>query len=116
MERTRARIRRLEEMVGTPLLRRRREGLVFTKTANVLLDASSNALFLVGREMSRTRQAVLRDSDPRFEVTGPPFRHSLFMALAVSATGDRPTALLTVPNVIAGIRPGLVLVSTLSPA
>ena len=89
MERTRAQIRRLEEMVGTPLLRRRREGLVFTKAANVLA---------------------------RFEFTGPPFRHSLAMALAFAATGDRPTALLTVPNVIAGIRPGLVPVSTLSPA
>jgi DNA-binding transcriptional LysR family regulator len=116
MERTRARIRRLDEMVGTPLLRRRREGLVFTKTANELLDASRNALFLMGREMSRTRQAVLRDSDPHFEVTGPPFRHSLFMALAFAATGDRPNALLTVPDVIAVIRPGLVLASTLSPA
>jgi hypothetical protein len=51
MERTRAQIRRLKEMAGTPLLGRRREGLVFTG-----------------------------------------------------------------PNVIAGIRPGLVLVSTLSPA
>jgi hypothetical protein len=54
------------------LLRRRREGLVFTKTANVLLESSRNALSVVGREMSRTRQAVLWDSDPRFEFTGQP--------------------------------------------
>ena len=52
--------------------------------------------------------AVLRAVDPRFEFTDPPFRHSLPMVLAFAATGDRPTAVLTGPSVIAGTRPGLI--------
>jgi hypothetical protein len=51
---------------------------------------------------------VLRAVDPRFEFTDPPFRHSLSMALAFAATGNRPTAVLTGPSVIAGTRPGLI--------
>jgi hypothetical protein len=51
---------------------------------------------------------VLRAVDPHFEFTDPPFRHSLPMALAFAATGDRPTAVLTGPSVIAGTRPGLI--------
>jgi len=39
-------IRRLEEIVGTPLLQRRHEGLRLTKAGNVLLDASRNVLSL----------------------------------------------------------------------
>jgi len=230
-------IRRLEEIVGTPLLQRRREGLRLTKAGTVLLDASRNVLSLVDHEVSRTRQAaglgrqrlrvvvpphlpealavetasalrsaaaaadvdvvwmetpldaefsvirqrradaglgwlmtspeavaapldvmtlgefepdvwissshaaarrgsisldeivsmdvihgprraeagtydawttVLRATDPRFEFTDPPFRHSLPMALAFAATGDRPTGVLTGPTVIAGTRPGLI--------
>ncbi len=230
-------IRRLEEIVGTPLLQRRREGLRLTNAGTVLLDASRNVLSLVDHEVSRTRQAaglgrqrlrvvvppglpdalavetasalrsvaaaagvdvvwmetllyaefslirqhradaglgwmttkpealaapldvmslgefepdvwipsshaaarrgsislgeivsmdvihgprraeagtydawttVLRAVDPRFEFTDPPFRHSLPMVLAFAATGDRPTAVLTGPSVIAGTRPGLI--------
>jgi len=230
-------IRRLEEIVGTPLLQRRREGLRLTTAGTVLLDASRNVLSLVDHEVSRTRQAaglgrprlrvvvppglpdalavetasalrsvaaaadvdvvwmetpldaefslirqrradaglgwlttkpealaapldvmslgefepdvwipsthpaarrgsvsldemvsmdvihgprraeaatydawttVLRSTDPRFEFTDPPFRHSLPMVIAFAATGDRPTAVLTGPTVIAGIRPGLI--------
>ena len=229
-------IRRLEEIVGTPLLQRRREGLRLTTAGTVLLDASRNVLSLVDHEVSRTRQAaglgrqrlrmvvppglpevlaveiasalrsaaavadvdvvwmetpldaefslirqrradaglgwlttkpealpapldvmslgefepdvwvpsshpaayrgsisldemvgmdvihgprraepgtydawtgVLRAVDPRFEFTDPPFRHSLPMALAFAATGDRPAAVLTGPAAIAGTRPGL---------
>jgi hypothetical protein len=51
---------------------------------------------------------VLRTADPRFEFTDPPFRHSLSIVLAFAATGDRPTAVLTGPSVIAGPRPGLI--------
>ena len=51
-------IRRLEEIVGTPLLQRRREGLSLTKAGNVLLDASRNVLSLVDHVLSRTRQAA----------------------------------------------------------
>ena len=230
-------IRRLEEIVGTPLLQRRRDGLRLTKAGTILLDSSRNVLSLVDHAVSRTRQAaglgrqrlrvvvppqlpdllavptasallsaaaaadvdvlwmetsldaefslirqhradaglgwlttspdalaapldvlslgefepllwipsshaaahrgsislaqiartavvhgprraeagtydawmrVLRAVDPRFEFTDSPFRQSLPMALAFAATGDRPTAVLTGPSVIAGTQPGLV--------
>ena len=42
-------------------------------------------------------RAVLRASQPRFEFTDPPFRHSLPMTLAFAATANRPTAVLTSP-------------------
>src|ERR1700749_3168525 len=51
-------IRRLEEIVGTPLLQRRREGLQLTKAGAVLLDASRTVLSLVDHEVNRTRQAA----------------------------------------------------------
>src|SRR2546423_7636810 len=51
-------IRRLEEIMGTPLLQRRREGLKLTAAGRVLLDASRNVLSLVDHEVSRTRQAA----------------------------------------------------------
>src|SRR6266516_1404960 len=49
-------IRRLEEIVGTPLLVRRREGLRLTAAGQVLLDAARKVLSLVDFELSRTRQ------------------------------------------------------------
>src|ERR1700760_594672 len=51
-------IRRLEDILGTPLLERRPEGLRLTKAGTVLLDASRNVLSLVDHEVSRTRQAA----------------------------------------------------------
>src|ERR1700692_108292 len=51
-------IRRLEEIVGTQLLHRRREGLQVTKAGAVLLDASRTVLSLVDHEVNRTRQAA----------------------------------------------------------
>src|SRR6201982_3879450 len=51
-------IRRLEDIVGTPLLERRPEGLRLTTAGTVLLDASRNVLSLVDHEVSRTRQAA----------------------------------------------------------
>src|SRR6201989_2435069 len=51
-------IRRLEEIVGTQLLQRRREGLRLTKAGAVLLDASRTVLSLVDHEVNRTRQAA----------------------------------------------------------
>jgi DNA-binding transcriptional LysR family regulator len=51
-------IRRLEEMIGTPLLQRRRDGVRLTKAGAVLLDASRAVLSLVDHEVSRTRQAA----------------------------------------------------------
>src|SRR5580698_9365374 len=50
-------IRRLEEIVGTPLLQRRREGVHLTTAGAVLLDASRAVLSLADRAVNRTRQA-----------------------------------------------------------
>jgi DNA-binding transcriptional LysR family regulator len=47
-------------------------------------------------------RAVLRGSQPRFEFTDPPFRHSLPMTLAFAATASRPTAVLTSPLHLTG--------------
>src|ERR1700748_3548222 len=51
-------IRRLEEIIGTQLPQRRREGLQLTKAGAVLLDASRTVLSLVDHEVNRTRQAA----------------------------------------------------------
>jgi DNA-binding transcriptional LysR family regulator len=51
-------IRRLEEIVGTPLVQRRRDGVELTKAGAVLLDASRAVLSLVDQEVNRTRQAA----------------------------------------------------------
>ena len=51
-------IRRLEEMVGTPLLQRRREGVRLTEAGSVLLEESRAVLSLVDHGVSRTRQAA----------------------------------------------------------
>ena len=51
-------IRRLEQIMGTPLLHRRREGLRLTTAGGVLLDASRDVLSLVDHEVSRARQAA----------------------------------------------------------
>jgi DNA-binding transcriptional LysR family regulator len=230
-------IRRLEEIIGTPLLQRRRDGVRLTKAGTVLLDASRTVLSLMDHEVNRTRQAaglgrprlrvvmpaglpdalaveaasalrsaataadveivwmeapldadfslilqhradagvgwltdpraalpeplevmslgafepdvwvpaahpaarrrtvsldelaqmdiihgprrlepgiydawtqVLRTVNPRFEFTDPPLRHSLPMALAFAATGERPMAVLTGPAVLTGSQPRLI--------
>jgi DNA-binding transcriptional LysR family regulator len=75
-------IRRLEEIVGTPLLQRRREGLRLTPAGRVLLDGSRNVLALVDQEVSRTRQAAGLGR-PRLRVVMPP---GLPECLAVPAT------------------------------
>jgi hypothetical protein len=46
-------------------------------------------------------RTVLRASQPRFEFTDPPFRHSLAMTLALAGAGGRPAAVLTGPAVAA---------------
>jgi DNA-binding transcriptional LysR family regulator len=74
-------IRRLEEIVGTQLLQRRREGLQLTKAGAVLLDASRTVLSLVDHEVNRTRQAAGLGRQ-RLRVVVPP---PLPDALAVEA-------------------------------
>ena len=51
-------IRRLEEMVGTPLLQRRREGVRLTPAGSVLLEESRTVLSLLEHGVNRSRQAA----------------------------------------------------------
>ena len=64
-------IRRLEEMVGTPLLRRRREGVRLTEAGMVLLEESRIVLSLIDHGVSRTRQAA-GIGRPRLRFVVPP--------------------------------------------
>jgi DNA-binding transcriptional LysR family regulator len=64
-------IRRLEEIVGAPLLQRRRDGVRLTKAGAVLLDAAHTVLSLVDHEVNRTRQAAGLGR-PRLRVVLPP--------------------------------------------
>jgi DNA-binding transcriptional LysR family regulator len=65
-------IRRMEELVGTPLLHRRRDGVRLTTAGTVLLDTSRDVLSLVDQGMSRTRQAAGLGR-PRLRVVVPPW-------------------------------------------
>jgi DNA-binding transcriptional LysR family regulator len=64
-------IRRLEEIIGTPLLQRRRGGLRLTKAGSVLLEESRAVLSLIDHGMSRTRQAAGLGR-PRLRFVVPP--------------------------------------------
>jgi DNA-binding transcriptional LysR family regulator len=77
-------IRRLEEIVGTPLLQRRRDGLRLTPAGRVLLNGSRNVLALVDQELSRTRQ-VAGVGRLQLRVAMPP---GLPESLAVPATAS----------------------------
>src|ERR1700728_177113 len=81
-------IRRLEEIVGTQLLQRRREGLQLTKAGAVLLDASRSVLSLVDQEVNRARQAAGLGRQ-RLRVVVPP---GLPDALAVQAASALKSA------------------------
>jgi DNA-binding transcriptional LysR family regulator len=82
-------IRRLEEIVGAPLLQRSREGVRLTPAGTVLLDASRTVLSLMDHEVNRTRQAAGLGR-PRLCVVVPP---GLPDALAVEAASAlRPAA------------------------
>ena|SRR5215472_5118276 len=74
-------IRRLEEMVGTPLLRRQREGLRLTEAGAVLLEESRTVLSLIDHGLSRARRAAGL-GQPRLRFVVPPY---LPEALAVEA-------------------------------
>jgi DNA-binding transcriptional LysR family regulator len=51
---------------------------------------------------------IMRATDPRFEFTDPPLRHSLPVALAFAATAGRPAAVLTGPVAIADVPAGVI--------
>ena len=84
-------IRRLEGIVGTQLLQRRREGLRLTPAGKVLLDASRTVLSLVDHEVSRARHAAGMGR-PRLRVVVPP---RLPDALAVEAASALRSAAAT---------------------
>src|SRR3974377_1709802 len=75
-------IRRLEDIVGTPLLQRCREGLRLTTAGAGLLDASRTVLSLVDHGVNSTRQAAGLGRE-RLRVVVPP---RLPDALAVKVT------------------------------
>jgi DNA-binding transcriptional LysR family regulator len=65
-------IRRLEEMIGTPLLRRKREGVRLTEAGAVLLEESRAVLSLIDHGLSRARQAA-GVGQPRLRFVVPPY-------------------------------------------
>jgi DNA-binding transcriptional LysR family regulator len=75
-------IRRLEDMVGTPLLRRRRDGVELTAAGSVLLEESRAMLSLLDHGVSRSRQAAGLGR-PRLRFVLPP---NLPERLAVATT------------------------------
>src|SRR5262252_10272573 len=50
-------IRRLEQVVGTPLLHRGRDGVQLSAAGTMLLDAARDVLSMVEHGVSQTRQA-----------------------------------------------------------
>ena len=85
-------IRRLEEIVGTQLLQRRREGLRLTTAGTVLLEASRTVLSLVDHEVNRTRQAAGLGRQ-RLRVTVPPrMPDALTVAVASALQSAAATA------------------------
>jgi DNA-binding transcriptional LysR family regulator len=75
-------IRRLEELIGAPLLHRRRDGVGLTEAGAALLDAARRVLSRVDHGVSRTRQAAGLGR-PRLRFVVAP---SLPEALAVEVT------------------------------
>ncbi|HEX3712654.1 MAG TPA: LysR family transcriptional regulator [Trebonia sp.] len=64
-------IRRLEEMVGAPLLDRRRDGVQLTDAGSALLEESRTVLSLMDHGMRRTRQVAGLDRE-RLRFVLPP--------------------------------------------
>ena len=96
-------IRRLEELVGTQLLQRRREGLQLTQAGAVLLDASRTVLSLVDHEVNRTRQAAGLGRQ-RLRVVVPPRLPDALAVEAASALRSAAAA-VDVDLVLDGSRP-----------
>jgi DNA-binding transcriptional LysR family regulator len=63
-------IHRLEQIVGTPLLHRRRDGVQLTAAGTVLLAAARDVLAAAGHAISQTRQAAGLDG-PRLRIVLP---------------------------------------------
>ena len=76
-------IRRLEEMVGTPLLRRHRDGVQLTEAGMVLLEESRTVLSLIDHGVSRTRQAA-GIGRPQLRFVVPPYLPEVLAVPTVS--------------------------------
>jgi DNA-binding transcriptional LysR family regulator len=63
-------IRQLEQLLGTPLLHRRRDGVLLTAAGAVLLDGARDVLSRVDHGVSQTRQAAGLDR-PRLRIALP---------------------------------------------
>jgi DNA-binding transcriptional LysR family regulator len=96
-------IRRLEEMVGTPLLQRRREGVRLTEAGTVLLEESRTVLSLIEHGVNRTRQAAGLGR-PRLRFVVPPH---LPEALAVEAASRLRTTAAAAGVDVAWMETGL---------
>jgi DNA-binding transcriptional LysR family regulator len=83
-------IRRLEEMVGTPLLHRHREGLRLTAAGSVLLEESRTVLSLLEHGVDRTRQAAGLGR-PRLRIAIPPGLPETLAAAIASRLRDTAT-------------------------
>jgi len=84
-------IRRLEEMVGTPLLQRRREGVRLTGAGSVLLEASRAVLSLLDHGVDRARQAAGLGR-PRLRFMLPPYLPDALTVEAASRLHATATA------------------------
>jgi DNA-binding transcriptional LysR family regulator len=85
-------IKRMEEIVGTPLLQRRREGLRLTTAGRVLLDGCRNVLALVDQEVSRTRQVAGLGRSQLRVVMPPGLPESLAVPAAAGLQGAAAAA------------------------
>lgn len=85
-----AQIRRLEELVGTTLMNRRRDGVQFTEAGSVLLEESRTVLSLLEHGVSRSRQAAgLGRSRLRFVVApNLPERLAVTTTARLQSTAD----------------------------
>jgi DNA-binding transcriptional LysR family regulator len=84
-------IRRLEEMVGAPLLQRRRDGVRLTVAGAVLLEESQTLLSLLEHGVSRARQAAGLGR-PRLRVALPPSVPELLAVETASRLRSRASA------------------------
>jgi DNA-binding transcriptional LysR family regulator len=80
-------VRRLEEMVGTPLLQRRPEGVRLTAAGSVFLEDARTVLSLVKHGVTRTRQTAGLGR-PRLRVAIPPGLPEALAAAAVTQLRD----------------------------
>ena len=80
-------IRRLEEMVGAPLLQRRREGVQLTDAGTVFLEESRTLLSMVEHGVSLTRHAA-GIGRPRLRVAISPDMPDALAAVTISRLGE----------------------------